>query len=75
MINKTEVGTKVFLPRNSPEMYRISPFMRMVDGTYIHDSSSFLSPELDIIINRAANYHMYTRMQYRSTIQAQSFQG
>lgn len=42
MTNNTEVGTKVFLmPRNSPEIYRISPFMRMVDGTYTHDSSSF----------------------------------
>lgn len=72
MTNNTEVGTKVFLmPRNSPEIYRISPFMRMVDGICIHDSSSFLSSELDILINQAANYHMYTQVQHRSTIQTQ----
>lgn len=67
MINNMEVGTKSFLrPRNSPEIYRVSPFMRMVDETYIHDSSSFLSSELDILINQAANYHVYTQMQHRS---------
>lgn len=33
MTNNTDVGTKVFLMpvRNSPQIYRISPFMRTVE--------------------------------------------